>query len=258
MTMPDSIKQWRREQRAELLARRVAAGTDQRREWADAMTASLLEGFPFLHSLVVGCYWPFQGEFDPRFAIHRLRERGARAALPVVMQKGAPLQFREWWPGVNTTKGVFNLPVPDGTEVLTPQALLIPPIGFDLHGYRLGYGGGYFDRTLAAMAPQPLKIGVAFELSRISTIQSQPHDIPMDFIVTEAGVHIVGQAGLELITDRARVVELASAIAAERNHIARESDHQVREQIGRRIRAAQQYSSPACYAHEFETEDEDE
>lgn len=258
MTMPASIKQWRKEQRTELLARRVAAGTDRRRAWTDAITASLLDGFPFLHSLVVGCYWPYQGEFDPRFAIHRLRQRGARAALPVVLQKGAPLQFREWWPGVNTTKGVFNLPVPDGTEVLTPQALLIPPIGFDLHGYRLGYGGGYFDRTLAAMAPQPLKIGVAFELSRISTIQPQPHDIPMDFIVTEIGVHIVGQAGLELITDGARVVELASGIAAERNHIARAGDQQVSGRTRRNTRAAQQYSSPACYAHEFDNGDTDE
>lgn len=258
MTMPDSIKQWRREQRIELLARRVAVTTDQRRAWTDAITASLLEGFPFLHRLVVGCYWPYQGEFDPRFAIHRLRERGARAALPVVLQKGAPLQFREWWPGVSTTRGVFNLPIPDRTEVLTPQALLIPPIGFDLHGYRLGYGGGYFDRTLAAMAPHPVKIGVAFELSRIPTIQPQSHDVPMDFIVTETGIHFVGPSGLELITDRARIVELASGIAAERNHITRESDHQVRDQTRRNIRAAQQYSSPACYAHEFETGDENE
>lgn len=258
MTMPDSIKQWRKEQRTELLARRVAVATDQRRAWTEAITASLLEGFPFLNRLVLGCYWPFQGEFDPRFAIHRLRESGARAALPVVLQKSAPLQFREWWPGVSTTRGVFNLPIPDSTEVLTPQALLIPPIGFDSRGYRLGYGGGYFDRTLATMAPQPLKIGVAFELSRISTIQPQPHDIPMDFIVTEIGIHFVGQTGLELITDRARVAKLASGIAAERNHIAREGDHQVRGQAGRNTRAAQQYSSPPCYAHEFDAEDKDE
>jgi len=177
------------------------------------------------------------------------------------MQKGAPLQFREWWPGVGTTKGAFNLPVPNDTEVLTPQALLIPPIGFDLHGYRLGYGGGYFDRTLAAMAPQPLKIGVAFELSRISTIQPQPHDIPMDFIVTEAGVHVVGQAGLELITDHARVAELASGIAAERNHIDREGDHQLRAEIGRNTRAAQQDRFPSfsrCYARAVEPGDEDD
>lgn len=233
MTMPDHIKQWRKVQRAELLARRVAVPTEQRRVWNDAITVSLLEGFPILQSLAVGFCWPFQGEFDPRYVIRRLREGGASAALPVVLQKSAPLQFRKWWPGVRTTSGVFNLPIPDGTEVLTPQALLIPPIGFDLHGYRLGYGGGYFDRTLAAMAPHPLKIGVAFELSRIPTIQPQPHDISMDFIVTELGIYFVSRAGLELITDRAKVLALLGDIAAERNHVARKDPEQVRAQAGR-------------------------
>lgn len=85
MTMPDSIKHWRKERRTELLARRVAVATDQRRTWTDAITASLLEGFPFLHRLVVGCYWPFQGEFDPRFAIHRLR-KSCRAGKQVSPQ----------------------------------------------------------------------------------------------------------------------------------------------------------------------------
>jgi 5-formyltetrahydrofolate cyclo-ligase len=261
MTMPDRIKQWRKEQRSELLARRVAVARGQQRTWTEAITASLLEGFPILQSSVVGFYWPFQGEFDPRFAIRRVREAGARAALPVVLQKAAPLQFREWWPGVSTTKGVFNLPVPDGSEVLTPQALLIPPIGFDLHGYRLGYGGGYFDRTLAAMTPQPLKIGVAFELSRMRTIQPQAHDIPMDFIVTEAGIHYVGPAGLELITDRARILELVGAIVAERKHVARAGGHQPCKQDASGPWAARQDRFPSfsrCYARAVEFEDEDE
>ena len=261
MTMPDRIKLWRKEQRSELLARRVAVARERQQAWTEAITASLLEGFPLLQSSVVGFYWPFQGEFDPRFAIRRLREAGARAALPVVLQKGAPLQFREWWPGVSTTKGAFNLPVPDGSEVLTPQALLVPPIGFDLHGYRLGYGGGYFDRTLAAMTPQPLKIGVAFELSRIPTIQPQAHDIPMDFIVTEAGIHHVGPAGLELVTDRARILELVSTIVAERKRVARAGGRPSREQGASGPGAARQDSFPSfsrCYARAFESGDEDE
>lgn len=257
MSMPDRIQQWRKEQRAELLARRAGVAADQRRAWNDAITVSLLHGFPMLQSSVVGFYWPFKGEFDPRFAIYRLRQAGARAALPVVLHKGTPLQFREWWPGVSTTKGVFDLPIPEGTEVLTPQALLIPPIGFDLHGYRLGYGGGYFDRTLAGMTPQPLKIGVAFELSRIATINPQPHDIPMDFIVTETGIHFVGGAGLELITDHARVRELVNGIAAARNWISADGDRELGEQTWLDTRTAQQYSSPVCYAHEFDIEDDD-
>ena len=92
----------------------------------------------------------------------------------------------------------------------------------------------------------------------MSTIQPQPHDIPMDFIVTEIGVHFVSPTGLELITDCARVVEIASDIAAQRNHIAREGDQPAREQARRYTRAARQYSSPPCYAHECEAEDRDE
>jgi 5,10-methenyltetrahydrofolate synthetase len=190
VTDPGDIGPWRKEVRAELLSRRMAVKRDQRLAWNDAVTTYLLEGFPNLKTMVVGFYWPFRGEFDPRPAIRRLMEEGARAALPVVVRKNAPLQFHAWWQGapMRETGGVFNIPVPDGTGIVTPDALLIPPVGFDSLGYRLGYGGGYFDRTLASMAPQPLKIGVGFELSRIDTIRPQPYDIPMDFVVTEAGV----------------------------------------------------------------------
>lgn len=196
MGIPDDIRQWRREKRLELLAQRMAVPADLHGRWSDAITSLLLEGFPVRQGSVVSFYWPFKGEFDPRFAIHRLRQAGVRAALPVVLKKDSALEFREWWPGVATHKGVFDLPVPDGTDILRPDVLLIPPVGFDAQGYRLGYGGGYFDRTLAAMPHQPQKIGVAFELSRMPTIQPQPHDIAMDFIVTEAGIHRVGTDGL--------------------------------------------------------------
>jgi 5,10-methenyltetrahydrofolate synthetase len=170
----------------------------QRQVWNEAITELLLALLPDMQSACVSFYWPFEGEFDPRFAIRRWRERGARAALPVVVRKGAPLEFREWWPGAPMKRGVFDLPIPDGTPVVTPDVALIPPVGFDDEGYRLGYGGGYFDRTLAALACPPLKVGVAFELSRIPTIRPQPHDIPMDCIVTEAGVHRAGARGLTL------------------------------------------------------------
>lgn len=146
------------------------------------------------------------------------------------------------------TKGVFDLPVPDGTEVVRPEALLIPPVGFDAQGYRLGYGGGYFDRTLAAMVPQPLKIGVAFELSRIPTIYPQPHDVPMDFIVTEAGVHHASKHGLEHVGDLRQVLKLASAIIRERDRRAPISG----EPAGSTRPVARQYASPPCYANELD------
>jgi 5-formyltetrahydrofolate cyclo-ligase len=216
MTIPEEIKQWRKVQRTELLAKRVGKTPAQRKEWDAAITRMLVEAFPLLQQMTVGFYWPFKSEFDPRFAIHHWRVRGARAALPLVVEKFAPLQFREWWPGAPMTTGVYDLPFPDGTAVVTPQALLIPPVGFDAHGFRLGYGGGYFDRTLATMIPQPLKIGVAYELSRMPTVRPQPHDVPMDFIVTEAGVHHVGAEGLALVDSSARAPELADAIVRER------------------------------------------
>ena len=137
------------------------------------------------------------------------------AALPVVVQKGAPLQFREWYPGAIVVKGVFDLPMPSETPVVRPKALFIPPVGFDAQGYRLGYGGGYFDRTLAALTPHPLKIGVAFDLSRIPTIRPQPHDVPMDFIVTESGIYQVVSNRLLQVSPR-HAEDSASTVLSER------------------------------------------
>lgn len=199
MEMSEECKQWRKERRAELLSRRRAITDAERSQWNASITRLLIEGFPFLRSMTLGFYWPFQGEFDPRFATRHFRKHSATTALPVVVQKGAPLQFREWYPGAIVVKGVFDLPMPSETRVVRPQALLIPPVGFDAQGYRLGYGGGYFDRTLVALTPHPLKIGVAFELSRIPTIRPQPHDVPMDFIVTESGIYqVVGDRLLQV------------------------------------------------------------
>lgn len=207
---------WRALARADLLARRTALPAEDRRRM-DARVTELLDfGFAALRGLVVGTYWPMKGEFDPRVAVKHLRDRGARAALPVVVQKAAPLQFREWWPGVETKPGVFGLPVPQGSPVVVPDALLIPPVGFDAMGYRLGYGGGYFDRTLAALSPQPLKIAVAREASRMDTIHPQPHDIPMDFVLTEAGVHEVTASGLRLVERLAAVDRLVARLLEQR------------------------------------------
>ncbi|HYC36162.1 MAG TPA: 5-formyltetrahydrofolate cyclo-ligase [Usitatibacter sp.] len=196
MTQPPDVAAWRAAERKRLLELRAAIPLEQRREDDARMTQLLLDGFPQLRGMIVGFYWPMKGEFDPRVAVLRLREQGGRAALPIVVQKAAPLQYREWWPGVATTPGVFNLPVPVDTPVLVPQAVFMPPVGFDARGYRLGYGGGYFDRTLASFSPQPLKIGVGREMNRIATIYPQAFDVPMDFVVTEAGIHEVTPAGL--------------------------------------------------------------
>lgn len=232
MESPQDIAQWRKTQRVELLARRAAVPAPSHQAWSTAITEALVSGFPMLRRMTIGFYWPFQSEFDPRFAIRRFRDGGAVAALPVVVQKRAPLQFREWWPGVATSRGVFDLPVPEGTRVVVPQAVLMPPVGFDARGYRLGYGGGYFDRTLAALTPQPLKIGVAFELSRLQTIHPQEYDVAMDFVVTEAGIHQVSAGGLVPV-DVAEAAGLAAALLRMRH-------------------PEPEYSSPPCYGREFD------
>lgn len=215
MAMPDALTSWRAARREELIARR-AMPADERSVRSRSIDRRLLDAFPLLQGRMIGFCWPYRGEFDPRFVIRRLREAGSRTALPVVVAKGAPLQFREWWPGAPMRSATLGIPVPDGTEPLQPEALLIPPVGFDTAGYRLGYGAGYFDRTLAAMTPRPLAIAVAFEVARMPTIRPQTHDVPMDFIVTEAGVHHVGDGGLRLVEDPREALRLAEAIVRRR------------------------------------------
>jgi 5,10-methenyltetrahydrofolate synthetase len=185
---PHDIKAWKANLRKELLARRQAVSVADRKAWNKAITQHLTDGFPQLADMTIGIYWPYQGEFDPRHAVRHFRDRGARTALPEVVRKAEPLRFRHWHPGVPMTKGVYDIPVPVGTDVVVPQVLIMPPVGFDAAGYRLGYGGGFYDRTLASISPRPLAIGVAYELSRLPTIHPQEFDLAMDYVVTERGI----------------------------------------------------------------------
>ncbi|MBX6392219.1 MAG: 5-formyltetrahydrofolate cyclo-ligase [Burkholderiales bacterium] len=196
MPLSRALSIWRRNLRATMIETRLSIPEQDRRKWNDAITQSLIRHFPQLASMRIGFYWPFKGEVDGRHAIRYFRMSGANVALPRVVAKGEPLQFFEWWPGAPMRRGVWDIPYPEGTRRIVPQALFIAPVAFDEAGYRLGYGGGYYDRTLAAMSPQPLKIALAFEASRIATIHPQAHDIPMDFVVTEQGVYHAGPNGL--------------------------------------------------------------
>lgn len=231
------LSAWRKERRAELIARREAVPVAERRQWNATITATLEAGFAVLSGAVIGFCWPYRGEFDARFALKHFRERGARTALPGVVGKG-PLQFRRWWPGAPLKPGVYGIPVPDATEVVMPDAAIVPMNGFDEHGYRLGYGGGYFDRTLAAADPRPLTIGVAYELARLPTIYPREHDIAMDFVVTETGIYIDSTAGLTCIGTE------ACRARAEQLWTERRLPRQ-------RMTACGEFSSPPCYAHEF-------
>lgn len=188
-TRPADPPAWRREQRRRLVAARQALAPEARAAADAALAAHLEAAFPELAAAELAFYWPLRGEPDLRRAVERWLARCAGAALPVVVQRGAPLAFHRWRPGVAMAEGVWGIPVPDGTEAVTPEVLLVPLVGFDAGGHRLGNGGGYYDRTLAALWPRPLAIGVGYELGRLPSIHPEPHDIPMDAVVTEAGVH---------------------------------------------------------------------
>ena len=107
-----------------------------------------------------------------------------RVALPVVVGKGQPLQFRTWHLAARLERGMWNIPFPADGPIVVPSVVIAPLVGFDGDGYRLGYGGGYFDRTLAALDPKPLVVGVGHPMSELSTIYPQWHDIRMAWIVT--------------------------------------------------------------------------
>lgn len=184
---PDAVKLWRREERQRLLALRTGAPPAERRQWGRAIDAALRALLRDRPGLTLGAYWPFRAEFDPRPLIHWVIGECGCVALPVVIDKKGPLEYRRWAPGDPLTDGVWGIPIPEKRDVVAPQAVLAPLVGFDEACYRLGYGGGFFDRTLAALAPRPLAIGVGFEFSRLATIHPQAFDVPMDVIVTESG-----------------------------------------------------------------------
>ena len=138
---------------------------------------------------IVGLYEAFRDEIHPGEVARRLAAGGRRLALPATPKFGQPLVFRAWAPGDPLVQGRMNIPEPspDAPEVF-PQVLLVPPVAFDRRGYRIGYGAGFYDRTIASLSKRPVTIGVGFELQRMDTIHPQPHDIPLDYILTEDGV----------------------------------------------------------------------
>ncbi|MGD9602333.1 MAG: 5-formyltetrahydrofolate cyclo-ligase [Gammaproteobacteria bacterium] len=183
------IRAWRVETRQRLLDARRALSHDARRRIRDALVAGLMDALvPRIHARhVLGFYWPIRGEFDLREVVEACLARGARAALPEVVDKSGPLVFRPWVPGCAMKTGVWNIPIPDTGDVVFPDILLVPLVGFDDAGYRLGYGGGYYDRTIAAHPGRPLCVGVGMAAARLPGIHPQAHDVPMHAVLTEAG-----------------------------------------------------------------------
>lgn len=186
----EALRAWRRATREALVAARLALPPATLQAFRERIDRHIETGFPGLDRGVVAFCWPYRNEYDARFLAKRLRERGAVTALPVVVAPRTSLVFREWHPGVKLAKGVYDIPYPADGPAVHPATLLVPMTAFDRAGYRLGYGGGFFDRTLAALPDRPRVIGIAYELARVPTIHPQPWDIPMDFVVTERGIYV--------------------------------------------------------------------
>ena len=186
------VARWRCAERIRLLAERAALPVEVRRAAAvaiaDHLDQLLATRFATITGLTISAWWPIEAELDLRFWLASLAARGARGALPLVVARASPLMFRVWTPETRMERGFWNIPVPADGPYITPDITLAPVVGWDAAGYRLGYGGGYFDRTLAAIAPRPLAIGVGLQTARVATIYPQPHDIPMQVVVTETGI----------------------------------------------------------------------
>jgi len=193
---PTSLKAWRKAERERLIAARLAITPPELDSWRQRIDGYLERSFPGLARCRLAFCWPIKGEYDARHLARTLRERGALTALPVVVAAKTPLKFREWHPGVRLEKGPLDIPFPSDSAEVVPNAVLLPMNGWDRQGYRLGYGAGFFDRTLASLAKKPLVIGVSYELAKLDTIHPQSWDLPMDYVVTERGVYRRDPEGL--------------------------------------------------------------
>ena len=181
------VAAWRRETRARLIALREAIPAEEQRSASLKVEGFLEEVLLGLPPQSLSAYLPFKAEVDLRGLLDRLRAKGWITAVPSVVKRGSPLEFLRWTSDTEMDAGVYGIPIPRIRVPVQPDVIVIPLVGFDAQNFRLGYGAGYFDITLAALQPRPFTIGMGFELARLETIHPHPTDIPLDLIITEAG-----------------------------------------------------------------------
>lgn len=197
--MPLEVSAWRKNERARLLRERSGLADDVLAGWRSRIDSHIERAFPDLVHGVLAFCWPYKNEYDARHLAAAMRRRGATTALPVVVALKTPLIFREWHPGVKLADGPLGIPYPVDSREVQLDHVLLPMLGWDAQGYRLGYGGGFFDRTLASLPKRPRVIGLSYEHAYLQTIRPQPHDIPVDFVVTERGVYRREPEGLKFL-----------------------------------------------------------
>jgi 5-formyltetrahydrofolate cyclo-ligase len=195
----EALKSWRKAERTRLIAAREAVAAALVDAWRRSIDSHLERAFPGLMRTALAFCWPIRHEYDARHLAKVLRDAGATTVLPVVVAPRQPLIFREWHPGVELARGPLDIPYPVDSREIAPRAVLLPMNGWDAQGYRLGYGGGFFDRTLSVLSPRPLVIGVTYELARMPTIHPQSWDVPVDYVVTERGVYRRDEGGLAFL-----------------------------------------------------------
>ena len=145
---------------------------------------------------VIGAYWPIKGEFDPLPALHRWKEDGElldepqprRIGLPVVNKEHKTMIFHAWYPGCPMEEDAYGIPKPKDTEVVVPTLLFVACVGYGAGGHRLGYGGGFYDRTLASLDPKPTTVGLGFTQGFLEDFEPEPHDMALDAILNDNGV----------------------------------------------------------------------
>ncbi len=180
--------------RAELL--QVRQNLPDRQARVDALQRVLRIWLVGRTDTVIGAYWPIKGEFDALPALHRWKEDGElqgnsqrlRIGLPVVNKEHKTLTFHAWYPGCPMEEDAFGIPKPKDTELVVPTLLFVPCVGYGAGGYRLGYGGGFYDRTLATLQPKPFTVGLGFTNAYVDDLEPQPHDQPLDAILNDNGV----------------------------------------------------------------------
>ncbi|HEV2609791.1 MAG TPA: 5-formyltetrahydrofolate cyclo-ligase [Noviherbaspirillum sp.] len=167
-----------------LLAARQSIPMEVRRRQDESIAHRIIEWWHTCRPNKLGVYLPIRGEPELHAAYVKLHALGVQLALPMVKDKGAPLLFVAWQPGDPLSVDAMGIPGPVATAAeVQPDALLIPCVGFSEAGFRLGYGGGYYDRTLAR-TPRPMTVGIAYRCLK-ADIQPAPYDVPMDVIITE-------------------------------------------------------------------------
>lgn len=188
MEQPNEFELLRSALRRSRLSQRQALSRGEHGALCTRLAGHLAPALLARQAASIGFCHPIHNEFDARPLVVRLLAAGWSASMPVAERPAAPMEFRPWSPQTVMVNDRHGIPVPDTTDRCgAPDILLLPLVAFDDQGYRLGYGGGYFDRTLAASNPQPIAIGVGFELGRVASIYPQVHDCRCDAIVTEAG-----------------------------------------------------------------------